>query len=197
MKALIIYAHPNPASFNAGIKETIVTELTAGGHDVRVRDLYEMNFNPVLSGLDIVSMYNGQTPEDIAAEQREIEWADVLFLIYPTWWISMPAILKGYIDRVFSHGFAFKYGEEGAVGLLKGKQGFVVQTTGSPEQMLAAMHLVESMEAAVQYGTLGFCGVETLAHKIFYEVPGSTDAQRAAMLDDLKQLIAEKLPVNA
>ncbi|PWK12841.1 NAD(P)H-dependent oxidoreductase [Tumebacillus permanentifrigoris] len=197
MNALIIYAHPNPASFNAGIKETLVSELTTCGHDVHVRDLYELNFNPVLSSLDIVSMNNGQTPEDIAAEQREIEWADILFVVYPTWWISMPAILKGYIDRVFSHGFAFKYGENGAEGLLKGKLGFVVQTTGSPEQMLAAAHLVESMETAVQYGTLGFCGIQTLAHKIFFEVPASTDEQRAAMLNELKQLIAEKLPVNA
>jgi len=83
MKTLVIYAHPNPKSFNAAIKDTLVEELTNKGHEVRVRDLYEMNFNPILSGRDFEQMQSGNMPQDIAEEQKHITWADTLILVYP------------------------------------------------------------------------------------------------------------------
>lgn len=190
MKSVIIYAHPNSKSFNAAIKETLVTELQAKGHEVRVRDLYDMKFDPILTADDFTQFFQNQIPADIKAEQNEIEWADLLFFIYPTWWIGMPAILKGYIDRVFTNGFAFRYTENGAEGLLKGKKAVVVQTTGTPEEILRGLNLVASMENSVDVGIIGFCGIETFTHKIFYAVPAVTDDVRKEMLTECKEIIS-------
>lgn len=84
--------------------------------------LYELNFNPVLGASDFISFSKGNTPEDIKEEQEHISWADSITFIYPVWWAGLPAILKGYVDRVFSHGFAYAYGENGIEKLLSGKK---------------------------------------------------------------------------
>jgi NAD(P)H dehydrogenase (quinone) len=100
MKALILYAHPNPKSFCAAMKETLVKELKEKGHEVRIRDLYEIGFNPVLHADDFNEFFQNRVPADIKEEQDHIAWADLLVFVYPTWWIGMPAILKGYIGRI-------------------------------------------------------------------------------------------------
>lgn len=189
MKTLIIYAHPNPKSFNAAIKETVEQELKSKNHEVRVRDLYQMNFNPILNADDFNHFFQNQIPSDIKAEQNEIEWADNLIFIYPTWWISMPAMLKGYIDRVFTNGFAFQVTENGAEGLLKGKKVIIFQTTGQPEENLKPYNLISSMEISMGSGTLAFCGIESITHKFFYAVPYITDDMRKSMLEEVKTIL--------
>lgn len=124
MKHVIVYAHPNTESFNHAILETVKKELEEKGHEVRVRDLYELNFNPVLGASDFISFSQGNTPADIKEEQEHISWADSITFIYPVWWAGLPAILKGYVDRVFSHGFAYAYGENGIEKLLSGKKDY-------------------------------------------------------------------------
>ncbi|MDP4164463.1 MAG: NAD(P)H-dependent oxidoreductase [Bacillota bacterium] len=196
MKTLVIYTHPNPASFNAAIKETVVTELTSNGHEVKVRDLYEMNFNPILSGEDFVQISQNQTPADIKAEQDAIAWADQLVFIYPTWWTNMPAMLKGYIDRVFLNGFAFKYTENGAEGLLKDKKAIIFQTTGQPKEALEAYNLISPLEISMEIGTLAFVGIETIAHPLFHSVPFVTDEDRKNMLNEVKQVLSKLVLTN-
>src|ERR1700690_1841729 len=100
VKSLIIYAHPNAASFNHAIMETISEELKGSNKDFNVRDLYKIGFNPILSAEDFVAIQNGTVPDDIKTEQNYIRSADTLIFIFPIWWSSMPAMLKGYIDRV-------------------------------------------------------------------------------------------------
>lgn len=86
-----------------------------------VRDLYAMHFAPSLSGRDLLTFAEAQTPSDIAEEQRHIAWADRVTFIYPLWWSAMPAMLKGYVDRVFAEGFAFSFGETGLKELACGE----------------------------------------------------------------------------
>lgn len=186
MKTLIVYAHPNPKSFNAAIKETLVSELQAKGHEVKVRDLYAMNFNPVLNVDDFNHYAQKQIPADVKAEQDGITWADHVVFLYPTWWIGMPAILKGYIDRVFTNGFAFSYTENGAEGLLKGKKALVIQTTGQPLDLLKQYNLLSPMEVSVDHGILGFTGIEVITHQFFGGVPYSSDDDRKRMLEEVK-----------
>src|SRR5690606_40356054 len=102
-------------------------------HQVRVRDLYDLGFDPVLSPAEL-KQYEDEEKAisvDVKAEQEAILWADHIIFVYPTWWWSMPAILKGYFDRVFVPGFAFSVSEKGIEGLLKGKKAWIIQTTGS------------------------------------------------------------------
>lgn len=109
MNHLIIFAHPNSArSFGRAIANRIEQISQENGVNVFFRDLYEMNFNPILSHEELQNANKGIIPEDIQQEHDFILQADLITLVYPLWWMGFPSILKGYLDRVLSHGFAYK-----------------------------------------------------------------------------------------
>lgn len=122
MNVLVIYSHPNPASFNSAILGVVKDELARRDVSVKVKDLYAMNWNPVLSNFDLEQMAAGMVPDDIAREQEDVSWADLLIFISPVWWYSVTAIMKGYIERVMSLGFAYEETDQGARGLMQGKR---------------------------------------------------------------------------
>jgi NAD(P)H dehydrogenase (quinone) len=188
MRYLIVYAHPNPKSFNHAIKEVIEDKLRKDAKQFEVRDLYEIKFNPVLSGSDFVAFKQGEAPSDIKKEQEYVRDADILIFIYPVWWFSMPAILKGYIDRVFSYGFAYKADEKGLQGLLTGKKVIIFNTTGGSEQDYEQRGYKEALKKTTEIGTLELCGLKVILHKYFHAVPSITNDARTRMLEDLKQV---------
>ncbi|HEX4870310.1 MAG TPA: NAD(P)H-dependent oxidoreductase, partial [Moraxellaceae bacterium] len=120
MNVLIVHAHPEPRSFTASMLHTAVADLTAAGHQVEVSDLYAMDWNPVASADDFGSRKNpdylvyaleqrhayeaGTIAPDIAAELEKLKRADLLILNFPVYWFSVPAMLKGWIDRVLISG---------------------------------------------------------------------------------------------
>ncbi|WP_420264786.1 NAD(P)H-dependent oxidoreductase [Candidatus Magnetominusculus dajiuhuensis] len=186
MKNLIVYAHPNPKSFNHAIMETLSGELKSLGHEVRIRDLYEQNFDPVLKPSDFELIQAGKSATDVKVEQDHIAWADVISFVHPIWWTGLPAIFKGYIDRVFSFGFAFTINEAGAAGLLNGKKVLIINTTGTPEEMYAKSGMFNSMRQTSDDGIYRFCAMEVLKHVFFTAIPYITDAERAKMLEEVK-----------
>src|SRR5450755_2763101 len=97
---LIIAAHPSAMSFNRAVVEAYISALMERAHHVECRDLYTINFNPVLSARDLAAVSRGKVSRDIRAEQVAIQRADVVTLISPLWWSGFPAMLKGYLDRV-------------------------------------------------------------------------------------------------
>lgn len=129
---LIVYCNPNPKSLSAAYKDAIVqwTELT--GNNVNVRDLYQVGFHPVMEMDDFDAQKRGQIPEDVKVEQDYVRWADLITFIFPIWWAGMPALLKGYIDRVFVKGFAYRMKEEAGQfkGLLSGKKVVILNNMG-------------------------------------------------------------------
>ena len=154
MKVLIVYAHPNPSSLNAALKDHAVAVLGKEGHEVQVSDLYAMKWKVVTDADDFpartdssplnVILAQGEAyqarnqAKDIAAEQGKLLWADAVVFQFPLWWFGVPAILKGWIERVYAFGFAYgykdgtnthRYGE----GILAGKRALVSVTTGGPE----------------------------------------------------------------
>ncbi|MDX8364668.1 NAD(P)H-dependent oxidoreductase [Cytobacillus sp. Hm23] len=191
MKHLVIYAHPNPQSFNHAILETVVGRLEDQGNEVVVRDLYALNFEPVLSGNDFAAFQSGNTPNDIQTEQEHVKWADVITLIYPIWWTGLPAILKGYIDRVFAYGFAYAVNEQGGYEkLLAGKKAVVLNTIGHPEDYYEQIGMIGAMKQTTDNGIFDFVGIETLEHKFFGSVPSVDDNTRKQMLVDVEHIIA-------
>jgi len=188
MKTLIVVAHPNPESFNkSGILKTVTESLLAKNHEVRVRDLYELNFNPILSGADFAEFQQGQMPSDIKTEQEHISWATNIVLIYPIWWISRPAIMQGYFDRVLSFNFAFTVDQNGARGLLTLEKGLIINTTGSPEFLYDAWAGSKDLiSRPISEGVLGYCGVKNVKQLTFFGIAGSTDEQREKILADVK-----------
>lgn len=193
MKMLVIYAHPNPASFCAALLRTGLELLTAAGVETRVHDLYQLKFEPVLSGSDFEALAQGEVAADIAGLQADITWADHLLMIHPTWWMGMPAIMKGYLDRVLSYGFAFVSDATGTRGLLSGRKAILVQTTGGTEEFFAESGLSAAIHDTVDKGVLGFCGIELIAHHYCYAVPSVPAAERAAMLAAFRNLLVESL----
>ena len=152
MHVLYVYAHPEPRSFNGAIRDTAMTTLVRAGHEVKVSNLYVMKFKAVLDPHDFRIRYNsdrfdpaaeqvhgfrtGSLAPDISEEIEKVSWADLIIFQFPIWWSHMPAILKGWIDRVFVQGFAFDP-ESGNVyerGLLRGKKAMIVATFGSSEE---------------------------------------------------------------
>ncbi|MBW2369158.1 MAG: NAD(P)H-dependent oxidoreductase, partial [Deltaproteobacteria bacterium] len=135
MKVLIVYAHPNPESFNHAVLEAFLEGLSEAGHTSDVIDLYEMNFDPCLSLDDFVKLFSGSSSDDVLSHQERVNNADAVVFIHPFWWFGIPAILKGWIDRVFSMGYAYMANEETGemIGLLKLNKALVITTTGSPK----------------------------------------------------------------
>lgn len=187
MKHLILYAHPNPNSFNHAILETTVKTLESKGQEVKVRDLYALDFNAILKGSDFEGFQSGNTPQDIKKEQEYISKADVITFIYPVWWTGLPAILKGYVDRVFSYGFAYQYGEDGnVIGLLKGKKGLIINTHGTPKEIYDANGMTDALKKTSDTGIFEFCGVEVTDHLLFGSVPVVDDETRKNMLSQIE-----------
>ncbi len=193
MRYLIIYAHPNIASFNHAILETISNELKKSNKLFEVRDLYKINFNPILSAEDLTAIQRGAVLQDIETEQDHIRSADMLIFIFPIWWSSMPAMLKGYIDRVFSLKFAYDITADGVVGLLKGKKAFIVSTTGASKEDNDKMGAFQMMNMSMDMAIFQFSGMEVIGHKYFSSVPYVSDQDRKQMLAELRLLVREKV----
>lgn len=193
MKALLIFAHPNPASFNAGILKSIQEELDTQAIDYTLRDLYNLNFNPVFSGEELGAVFSGDgSHEDVQQEQSLIKQSDLLIFVYPIWWFGPPAILKGYIDRVFTHGFSFHYGPEGVTPLLKGKKAFVVQTGGNTPEAYEAYGLTDVPKNTMDKGTLQFMGFETSTYTLL-SVQQISEQDREDMLNAVKTNLSDFL----
>ena len=188
-----MYAHPNPKSFNRAIVQAIVEEYRKAGKDVLLRDLYALNFNPVLSADDLAAVREGSMPADVKTEQGLIRAADILIVVYPLWWSGMPAMLKGYIDRNFSYGFAYEITETGGVGLLTGKKVFLVTTMGASRKDYEQFGMFKSFDQVVDSGIFRFSGMEVIDHVYYASVPYITDEDRKKMLDNIRSQIREKL----
>ena len=155
MKTLIVFSHPEPASFNGALKDTAVATLQRLGHEVLVSDLYRMGWNPALGPadfdgeranpdyLDLSREHEHAFASDthsaeVQAEQAKVAAADFVLFVFPVWWFSMPAMLKGWVDRVFSRGFAYSTGRKYESGHFKGKRAMLCLTTGTASTLYEA-----------------------------------------------------------
>lgn len=188
MKHLIVYCHPNPDSFNNAIVETFTEALKQQGNEVVIRDLYKMGFDPVLKGSDFDALREGNPPDDIKIEQELVKWADAFTMIYPIWWTGLPALIKGYIDRVFSYGFAYAYGEDGSINkLLTGMKGLIINTHGTPSEIYSKTGMYDGLKITSDTGIYEFCGITPVGHLFFGSVPQIDDAARQKMLEEVQE----------
>jgi len=188
MNILIVYAHPNPHSFNQAIVAAITSGLQQAAHQVRIKDLYAEQFDPVLQAEDLARLQQGDTPEKIQREQQDIMWADGLVFVYPLWWFGQPAILKGWLDSVLTNGFAFGFTEQGLTGLLPHKKALVLITAGGQQDYFAAQQAESLVHRPMTDGTLRFCGIEQVDYRVFYNILGTTLAERQAILQSVEGL---------
>lgn len=189
MKWYILLAHPNPESFNHAVCGTFVKALETAGAMVEVNDLYASGFNPVMAGKDFNQFIKGEElPRDILSEQSKVEKADALAMIYPVWWNEAPAILKGWIDRVLSKGWAYDVSPEGEfLSLLKLKRVIILNTADNPSELLEDGGLNSAAMLTKDSGTFGFCGVKPVEHHILGSV-GSDETGRLRFLEKVKKI---------
>jgi len=134
VKHLIVVAHPVEKSFTLALAHAYAEELEKIGQVQQTRDLYRMGFDPLMSADELASGASG----DAAKAQDDIRAADVLTVVYPLWWLSMPAMMKGYVDRVLARGFAYESEKGNVRGLLEGKKVIMITISGAPLPLLIA-----------------------------------------------------------
>ncbi|WP_144569158.1 NAD(P)H-dependent oxidoreductase [Bacillus pseudomycoides] len=186
MNVLIIYAHPNPSSFNAAILENVQKGLQKTNHFVTLLDLYKEQFNPVLIFNEDKRRRDLVYEEETEKYRRLIKETDFFIFIYPIWWWGMPAILKGFIDRVFVTGFAYEY--EGALpkGLLIGKKAWVINTLDSPLWYVALLYRSADW-VIMKKGILRFCGIRQIKRSVFQSVKTSKAIKREKWLLEMQE----------
>lgn len=199
---LIVYAHHEPTSFNHALLETARETLTAAGQTVEVSDLYAMGFEARASREDFQEMrdaerfgyareqyYANRTETfapDIAAELDKLRRCDALILQFPLWWFSMPAIMKGWIDRVFISGLCYGGRRIYDRGGLKGKSAMLAISLGGQAHMFGpgAVHgELEVMLQPILRGMLAYVGLRVLPPYVAYHVPYLEEAERRSILD--------------
>lgn len=182
MRTLIILGHPDKHSFCAGLADAYEKGALEKGGDVKRINLIDLKFDPILR-----YGYNRTQPleADLIEAQRLIKWASHLVFVYPVWWSAPPALLKGFLDRVFLPDFAFKYRENNSNfdKLLKGRSARMILTSNAPVAWLYLMYFhpaVNMMKKAV----LEFCGVSPVSITSFGSIINASEKKREGMIYD-------------
>lgn len=162
LRYLVVFSHPLADSLSGALKQAVIEGLEAAGHSVDLIDLYADDFDPRLSATERTAfMQPGYTPlPDAAGYCERLKAADGLVFVFPQWWFGMPAILKGFIDRVFVPGVAFDPDPAGGrliPKLANIKTFHVVTTTGSP-WLITELYMRNPVRRQIAKGIAAFCG---------------------------------------
>lgn len=191
MNVLTVIAHPVPTSFNHAIRQEVEAGLAEAGHEVKVADLYAEGFQPAMIEADFAQFTGDPLPIAIQAEQARVEWSDAMIFIFPLWWWSMPAIMKGWIDRVMSYGFAWKDPRDPDSAGMRHRKIIVMITAGDDAAGLAKRGYDTALHTQLNVGTWDYCGFKDVTTRIFYGVtPGASEALRVGYLAEARALAA-------
>ncbi|HGM5489479.1 TPA: NAD(P)H-dependent oxidoreductase [Serratia fonticola] len=220
MNILLVYAHPEAQSLNGSLKNFAVKHLEDAGHQVQVSDLYAMKWKAALDGNDRtdrdsaarfnpakdsrIALEQGTQSADITREQEKLLWADTVILQFPLWWFSMPAILKGWVERVYAYGFAYGVGEHSdkhwgdryGEGTLAGKRAMLLVTTGGWEPHYSPRGIngpIEDILFPIHHGILFYPGFDVLPPFVAYR----TDRFDEEKFPDLCAALGERLDALA
>jgi NAD(P)H dehydrogenase (quinone) len=210
MRVLWLYAHPDPRSLNGSLRDHGISVLRSHGHEVRESDLYAMDWDPVVRAADFAhdpaarldvleeserALNDGSLHADIRAEQEKLLWSDTLVVQFPLWWFGMPAILKGWFDRLFVQGFAQgvldpvtgrarRYGDGGLVG----RRALVITTVGANAATTGPRGIHGELDEVlfpVTHGTLWYSGMTPVAP---FAVNGAVSVSDDEYADAAKRL---------
>jgi NAD(P)H dehydrogenase (quinone) len=190
MRVLVVYCHPVPDSFCAAVRDAAVGTLTARGWDVRLVDLYAEGFDPVL-GIDERRHYHDRAPTDpaLAPHIENLKWAEAILFVYPTWWYGLPAMLKGWLDRVWATDVAFKLPADGGriISLVPHITRIGVVTTCGATWLISFL-MGQPGRKTILRGMRALCAPRSrtlyVAH---YDMDRSTAASRAAYLEKVRR----------
>lgn len=186
-KILILNAHPRADSFCNALAHEYKRGAEAGGLEIQFVTLRDLTFDPILRHI-----YRENVLEpDLVKQQELIQWCDHLVIITPVWWLSTPALLKGYLDRTLTPGFAYKYNRDSLLPipkrLLKGRSARVIYTQGGPRYLNETIGF-DAFWKGLKYGTLVFCGFWPTRRTVFPQVPSASENKRQRWLTKAYQL---------
>ena len=218
----IVYAHPEPTSLTHELVDLSIQTLQKQGHKVTLSDLYSMNWKAVADEDDFPNRVNpnrlsfieeskhaystNQQTTDVTSEQQKLLSADAVIFHFPFWWFSMPAILKGWVDRVFAYGLAYGYKDEGnrlryGDGGFKGKRAMLSVTVGGPEKDYSPRGIngpLDQLLFPITHGTLFFTGMDVLpTHAVYGTVnisPADVELAKSEWRSRL-ELLFEESPI--
>lgn len=208
LNILVVQAHPEPQSFCASMALTAIDVFRNQGHKVRVSDLYAMRFNPVASADDFEDRKNSDylvyaleqrnaletesLAPDIKVEIGKVLWSDLIIFNFPVYWCSMPAIMKGWIDRVFVSGLCYGGRRFYDQGGLRGKRAMLSVTIGGQQHMFThdGIHgSIEDMLKPVLQGTLAYVGLEVIPPFVAWHVPYISEEARGKIMSDFRRYL--------
>jgi len=226
MKILLVFAHPEPRSLNGALRDVAIRELEAQGHEVRVSDLYAQGWKSEIDRADFLPLAlderlkpasasrqafdAGALTDDVKAEHEKLLWADMLILQFPLWWFTMPAILKGWVDRVYARGFAYgvgehsdrRWGDRYGEGIFAGKRAMLIVTTGGWQEHYSPRGIngpIDEVLFPINHGILYYPGYEVLPPFVVYKVDrlDATGFEAAAeQLRERMRTIATTRPIS-
>ena len=218
MNVLIVYAHPEPQSLNGSLNRFAVRHLQNTGHSVQVSDLYAMKWKATLDATDFPehepgtrltlslaskhAFESGTQPLDIAREQDKLRWADAVIFQFPLWWYSMPAIMKGWVERVYAYGFGYGVGEHSdrhwgdrfGEGVMVGKRAMLIVSTGGWESHYSARGVngpIDDLLFPIPHGILYSPGFEVLPAFTFHRTGKIDEARYVSICDALRGRLDE------
>ncbi|CCC72141.1 hypothetical protein NCAS_0J01620 [Naumovozyma castellii] len=217
MKVLIVFAHPEKRSFNGSLLDETVKYLTEKGDQVKVSDLYRMNWKTTLDENDFPSFEKGtrlypvlqsakssyseeKFTKDVMEEQEKMKWADLIILQFPFWWFSVPAILKGWVDRVFTYNFAYglgeydetHFGERYGEGAMVGKKGMLMVTAGGHPEIFSKRGIdgpIDDLLFPINHGLFFYMGMDVLPSFVNYQIESADEKRFQEVLGNLKKIL--------
>lgn len=218
MKVFIVFAHPEPQSLGGSLVRATVAELEAQGHEVQVSDLYAMHWKSQVDRSDFPKFpddarlrvprasgeatFTGTLTDDVKREQEKLMWADAVILQFPLWWYSMPAILKGWVDRVYSLGFAYgngehndrRWGDRYGEGKMLGKRAMVLVTIGGWREHYSARGIcgpIDDLLFPITHGMLYYIGFDVLPSFVVFQSDRADEAAFNTAAGELRQRLRE------
>jgi putative NADPH-quinone reductase len=194
VRALLIVCHPEPGSFTHAAASAAREVLEGLGHSVILHDLYAEGFDPVLTAAELARRYS--LDETVQAHSRELEECGGLLVFHPDWWGQLPAMLKGWVDRVFRPGLAYEFeggefGPKSRVPLLAGKKGLVFCPSDSEDP--DSVHRLESLW---NQAIFGYCGMRG-ACVVFTGMHEASPARRQEHLRTVRRVTGQTFPAEA
>jgi NAD(P)H dehydrogenase (quinone) len=201
MRVFIVHAHHEPTSFNAALTAEARAALAAGGHETVVSDLYAMGFDPVSDRRNFTTVKDPERLKqqveeahasersgyvaDLRAEMDKLAWCDALVLQFPLWWLGLPAILKGWVDRVFAVGVAYGGGRYFSKGVFRSKRAMCSVTIGGGADAyseIGAYGPLDPILFPIHRGILGFVGFQVVEPFVVHAPARMSVDERAACL---------------
>lgn len=202
MNVFVVYWHPEPGSFNHAMMETARQTLSGCGHDVQVSDLHAMAFDPVSGRHNFTTVHDAaflklQLEEmhatehnafsaELETEMGKLEWCDLMIWQFPLWWFGLPAVFKGWVDRVFAMGRTYGAGRFYENGVFDGKRALVSLTTGGPEDAYRRGGFNGDLDAIlrpIHRGMLRFVGFQVLQPQVVYAPARMPESLRREKLE--------------